>query len=774
MSEQPFAYSRGRNIHDAQPRRRGVTDFAAFVAALDGDRAARKDGAAFVCGPLNGTGHRCAEGAEPRRWLALDFDRIAADTLPELRLWFASRSGCAWPTHSSTPAEPRERVILELDRDATRDECLQVGAVVARDLAAEFGDAIALDGSTFRGEQPVFVPPVGVVLARFTGEPLCVDTYLAEPLAPAPPAGAPAEAANSPADPAKAREVREALYMLDVDDREVWLHAGMALHSTGWGRPAYALWTAWAQQSDKFSAPDQRRVWDSFGKPGGHAPRSITLGTIFAAAQAAGWANPRRGERQPVHPAPADANDAARPLDIFREIVAPPLDAADFPPVLADFAAPLARAAGHDAGAYLMAGLCAAAGATDDGLRVLLDSTTGWFESPRLWGLLIGLPGTAKTPAMRAAMGPLYELHAALAKDYERECAALAADAPRPPRRALFANDATLEKLSEVLRDNPRGILCGYEELDSWIGSHDAYRGGQGSKDRGDWLRLYDGGPHQVDRVMRGSYFVENWGVSLLGATTPAGLRRHAKNLPPDGLMQRFLPVHVRAMVAPDTSIHAPAVRAASEAFAQRVRELYAAPGGIVRLSCDAAGVFRRRREALREAVPAASGLSEPFAAHLAKHAGMLGRLALTMHALEHGAGAKDTAVSGETMQRAERLLRVLMRHALVLYDMLGYGDGALPLARAVARSIVADHIEVVTRGELRQACRAFKDESDFVREQALHLLIDAAWLTPVAEARQYAGRVTQFAVAPEVFGLFAHRGAELRQRRRQIRELLA
>ncbi len=177
-----YAYSRGRNIHDAQPQRRTVATFATFVDALDRDRAARKGGAAYVCGPLNGTGHRCAEGAEPRRWVALDLDRIDAELLPEVRMWFAARSGCAWPTHSSKPDAPRERVILELDRDATRAECLHVGAVLARDLAAEFGDAILLDESTFRGEQPVFVPPAGVTLARFSGDPLPVDAYLAEPV----------------------------------------------------------------------------------------------------------------------------------------------------------------------------------------------------------------------------------------------------------------------------------------------------------------------------------------------------------------------------------------------------------------------------------------------------------------------------------------------------------------------------------------------------------------------------------------------------------------
>jgi RecA-family ATPase len=174
-----FAYSLGRDKHDATPVQRTAASLEAFVADLDSHRAPKKDTAAYFCGPLNGDGKRTASGALPRRWLALDFDKIDADTLPELRLWLARFAGCAWPTHSSTREAPRERVILELDRDADRAEAMAVGETLAADLQQEFGAAIRLDPCTYRGEQPLFVPPTGVKLARFDGEPLAVDAYLA-------------------------------------------------------------------------------------------------------------------------------------------------------------------------------------------------------------------------------------------------------------------------------------------------------------------------------------------------------------------------------------------------------------------------------------------------------------------------------------------------------------------------------------------------------------------------------------------------------------------
>jgi hypothetical protein len=96
-----------------------------------------------------------------------------------------------------------------------------------------------------------------------------------------------------PVDVPRAKDAREALYTLDPDDYHEWVQAGMALHSTGWGHPAYAIWCGWAQQSDKFDATDSRRKWESFSEPQerGNA-KSVSLSWIFGKAQSLGWVNP--------------------------------------------------------------------------------------------------------------------------------------------------------------------------------------------------------------------------------------------------------------------------------------------------------------------------------------------------------------------------------------------------------------------------------------------------------------------------------------------------
>ena len=98
---------------------------------------------------------------------------------------------------------------------------------------------------------------------------------------------------DKPVDPRQARDVREALYVLDADDYHQWVQAGMALQATGWGQAAYAMWCAWAQQSDKFDATDSRKKWDSFRAPDQRGG-GLSLAWIFGEAQRRGWQNPAK------------------------------------------------------------------------------------------------------------------------------------------------------------------------------------------------------------------------------------------------------------------------------------------------------------------------------------------------------------------------------------------------------------------------------------------------------------------------------------------------
>ena len=174
-------YSRGSNIRDNRPIQRTVAGFSEFLSALDEDRAPKKASAAYICGPLNGDGRRCRDGALPREWLPVDLDRVEATMQTDVEHWFASYSGCMWPTHSSTTTAPRLRIIIELARPASREECVQTGALLKGKLLDAFGESVYLDESVFRPEQPILVPPVGASMKRLTGEPMQIELTNSRP-----------------------------------------------------------------------------------------------------------------------------------------------------------------------------------------------------------------------------------------------------------------------------------------------------------------------------------------------------------------------------------------------------------------------------------------------------------------------------------------------------------------------------------------------------------------------------------------------------------------
>lgn len=130
-------------------------------------------------------------------------------------------------------------------------------------------------------------------------------------------------AGDIPVDPKTARDVREALYVLDAEDYHQWIQAGMALHHTGWGQAAYAIWCAWAQQSDKFDATVSRKKWETFRTPSDKAA-GLTVAWIFGEAQRRGWVNPaaRVRELREVGSAadgPPEWIDAPPPEGVARE-----------------------------------------------------------------------------------------------------------------------------------------------------------------------------------------------------------------------------------------------------------------------------------------------------------------------------------------------------------------------------------------------------------------------------------------------------------------------
>jgi hypothetical protein len=352
-----------------------------------------------------------------------------------------------------------------------------------------------------------------------------------------------------------------------------------------------------------------------------------------------------------------------------------------------------------------------------------------WLVVPNLWGAVVGKPAMLKSPALAEIMKPLdrlvaeaREVHEAAKADHEAEVAthealkaalkeevkkaaresAKAGDsskvdeaiarqrnllAPQGPRlRRYKTEDATVEKLSELLMENPRGILLHRDELSGWLRSLDK-QGREG--DRSFYLKSWNGtGSFEVDRIGRGSLHVPALCLSILGGIQPGPLSSYVYEAArggrgDDGLLQRF-----QLLVWPDQPKswrnvdRWPDAAAKNRAYAvyealdTLVPEDFGATasedagGGIpaVRFASEAQEVFDRWRDELETRLRSGD-LRPALESHLAKYRSLMPSLALVFHLVASAGGeAKIGEVGVEATRQAAAWCEYLETHANRLY----------------------------------------------------------------------------------------------------------
>lgn len=284
----PIRYSRGFDIKDVTPEQREANTFSDFVSALLADRSEDK-GPHYVCGPLHGP--RGADQAAPRRWLSLDCD---GGLLPEA---FAALPGLLsedgvssliYTTASHLPEAPRCRIIVELDRVASRHELIRA----SRAMRARIDAMLAIldytppkwDACCDRPEQPLFLPPLGAWADRIEGEAVSLVELLREaPAVASAVARGPASGGGMVVGPETIADLRGALAEIPADDRATWVKVGCALRELG--EVGRALWQEWSTTSAKWQTGDESE-WSTF--------KSDRTGyqAVFTEAQRRGWRNP--------------------------------------------------------------------------------------------------------------------------------------------------------------------------------------------------------------------------------------------------------------------------------------------------------------------------------------------------------------------------------------------------------------------------------------------------------------------------------------------------
>ncbi len=220
-----------------------------------------------------------------------------------------------------------------------------------------------------------------------------------------------------------------------------------------------------------------------------------------------------------------------------------PTDA--LPHVLGTFVREQATALGCDEAFIALPLLAVVASAIGNNRVICLKK--GWTEPSILWTAIVADSGTLKSPAIRSVVDPLFAIQrrkqAEFAKRQEDHDSEMKRwkemdevekkqhKCPKPiassPER-LVCSDVTIEKLFELLSDNPRGLLLCKDEFNTWLRSFTRYKTGGSGSDMPHWLELYQAGNLTIDRKTgeRRTISIEHASVSVCGGIQPTVLAK--------------------------------------------------------------------------------------------------------------------------------------------------------------------------------------------------------------------------------------------------------
>lgn len=414
---------------------------------------------------------------------------------------------------------------------------------------------------------------------------------------------------------------------------------------------------------------------------------------------------------------------------------------------------------------------------------------TGWTEHANLWGLIVGDPGTQKSPTLQAVLRPLKRMEAESVRrhdeaEHERKAAALkakmirdaaakeAAKAVREkkekdfdfaallpesgedeetPLRRFIVNDCSLEALGEVMKSNPFGVMLYQDELAGALAMLE--------RDGNQCLRamlLQSWSAKEgftFDRIIRGMRRVEHCCLSVLGGIQPGVLAEHfglaqAGGAGGDGLVQRFSllvwPDVAKDWRNVDKQPRIEGEEAAESAF--RTLEEITVDDLAKCAPCDRDGVptfrfapdaqerFRAWHTELERRLRSGE-LSPAMTSHLAKYRKLVPALSLTIHLAEW----QTSAVTLGALEKAIGWAGYLETHAARAYSCKGIAEA--DAARSLLQKLNAGNAGLPDEFTARQVRNkgwsgmSTPDEA----EAACELLADCAWLL-----RRDAGRTAK------------------------------
>lgn len=386
---------------------------------------------------------------------------------------------------------------------------------------------------------------------------------------------------------------------------------------------------------------------------------------------------------------------------------------------------------------------------------------TSWTERPCLWGLVLGAPGTKKTPAASKALAPIrslqHELYEAWKEEHEAWVQSLKDDDaeadPEPKLSHVLVQDATVEKLVYTMAENSDDSLLLYrDELSGWLLAMNKYRK-TGGDDRQFFLETWSGGIFKVDRKTSGSLVVDDLFLGIFGGMQPEVVKQVLAGGDTDGMTQRFgLIVWPKSVDvgfvdrSPDDEVR--------ETVSDFLKSFRSCGGTGLRFSAEATAVFGEWQTRLER-----RHYEDSLAAHVAKYPGLFARLSIVhwmMRSRAVDGFSIDSTVDAETAVAVRDFIdEYLKPHAKRIYGHLDAHSARAGAVR-IAKWIVAEGKDDFRFSEVRQkGWREFKERYDLAN--ALGYLEDFGWGRRIEEqAGPRGGRPSdRFQVNPEVSKVF-------------------
>lgn len=451
------------------------------------------------------------------------------------------------------------------------------------------------------------------------------------------------------------------------------------------------------------------------------------------------------------------------PLESVAKLKAWPVGAI-LPPELERFGLAFADRLCLDPGPVMLALLTATTALTNGRVWIQPDpDNSTWQEPTALWLAVVMPVSSGKTPMLKAALSPVWAIEKELREEHEQametyksELAAWEAQKrsergpkPEPPKASrLLAQDATKEALADMLTINP-GLLAFHDEL---TGLFKTWAREDKGPDRAFYLAAYSGAPVSVDRIVRGSSFIERPVLSLLGFIQPGPFRERIleaqnESAGADGLLQRF--VVVTAQERPWADERPPISPDAVNAYREHLANIWSFSKTsneiAFRFSDEAQAVWHQWENQVERELRNPD-LTEAWRALLGKRKGQTARLAALLAVL----WGEKKVVSATTLRRAIALVLWLEPHARRIWQraLSGNDEPVMKLARKLANGALevrGKRLEVFTERDITRSQVAGLGLVGEAR-RVLGVLVAHGWLLREGEKYRVNPRVKEVA----------------------------